>query len=85
MKKLKKKICSSLIMQMHFILPSSALFSQGGIICWGLNHHGQNGLNSVIDMNLAGTITSLNFISFSDTLAAIMVISSRLMDIAIYS
>jgi hypothetical protein len=56
------------------ISPTSALFSNGGIICYGANHYGQLGINSIAAMGGAGTLTILTFISFSDTLPAIMVI-----------
>jgi hypothetical protein len=53
-----------------------ALFSIGRIVCFGDNSNGYLGVNSFQTMIALGGITSLGFITFSDTIPAILMSQS---------
>jgi alpha-tubulin suppressor-like RCC1 family protein len=59
-----------------------ALFTNGGIICWGNGAYGVLGTDSTT--NVADT-TTLNFLSFSDTLPAISLASGQSHSCAIFA
>jgi alpha-tubulin suppressor-like RCC1 family protein len=62
------------VMQVNSMSASScALFTQGGIICWGLNSFGLLGRNDNVSQGHLGTITTLDFIRFSDTIPALQI------------
>ncbi len=67
--------CLKLTSPFHFYF-FTALFSNGRIVCFGANNVGCLGVNSTQTMSTLGGITSLGFITFSDTIPAIQMSQS---------
>jgi alpha-tubulin suppressor-like RCC1 family protein len=62
------------VAQVNTMISSScALFTSGRLICWGFNSVGQLGRNDNVSQGLLGTMTTLDFISFSDTIPALQI------------
>jgi alpha-tubulin suppressor-like RCC1 family protein len=62
-----------------------ALFTKGGIICWGSGQYGALGTDSTGSVGSGGTVNTLSFIRFSDTLPAITMTSGPIHTCAVFS
>jgi alpha-tubulin suppressor-like RCC1 family protein len=71
------KVTHSIAQVAAMLASTCALFTNGRIICWGKNDLGQLGRNDVAQQGHLATMTTLDFIDFSDLIPAIQISGTR--------